>query len=173
MRLRIGGFLVLAFSSTGATEPCAADHHEYTVTRSVEIRTGAPESQFPAVELSTDFGFVFIAEQSTFIPRADYRQNRKKGLGPYDFYWWLRSRQPVDVIDLDQFERPYSHKHSYMMQLVEEGAVYVRDSNSETFLESVHLEWYSCMIGDFGERGGRRLRTKGGKTIYWHPDWIS
>jgi hypothetical protein len=171
MRAAFGGILILLSMPIEAAEPCAEDHQEYSVSKSVEFHLGTPGSNTPLVTLSTDHGYVLLAEQSKFIPIADYRQNGRTGLGPYEFYWWLRSRQPIDLIDLDQPDHRFSHKYFHMMQLVDEGDFYVQASGPTTYLESVHLEWYSCMVGDSGQTGGRRLRTEGGKTIYWLRDW--
>ena len=169
MRLAIVVYLIFLCLPAGAIRTCDVDHDEFAVHQSQQLRLSSPDPQLPLVELSTGTGFVLVAEQSKFIPVADYRESEQEGLGPYKFYWWLRSRQPIDVIDLDKFDRP-SRKHYYMMQLIEDGAFYVRIAESESFLESVHVEWYSC---EYGSVGGRRLRTDGGATVYWYPEWIS
>jgi len=172
MRVLVGSILAFISVSAEAAEPCDEDDHDYTVTKSVKFTLTAPEPKTPLVAFSTDHGFVLYAEQSKYIPTADYRQNGMKGLGPYDFYWWLRSKQPVDLIDLNKFTRRFSHMIFHMMKLVESGEIHVRSVSSAAYLESVHLEWYSCVIGDFADRGGRRLRIESNTTIIWISDWI-
>jgi len=169
MRSVFIGTLLFLCLSVDAREPCDADHQEYLVRKSVEHQLREPEPDTPLVALSTEYGYVLLAEQSKFIPIADYRENGKTGLGPYDFYWWLRSRQPADLIDLNSFSGTYSHMYFHMMKLVESGEVYVRHSSRAEHLEEAHLEWYACN----NERGGRRLRTESGQTIVWIPDWIA
>jgi hypothetical protein len=169
MRSELVGILLFLSLSADAREPCDADHQEYLVRKSVEYELSEPGPDAPLVALSTEHGFVVLAEQSKFIPIADYRENRQTGLGPYDFYWWLRSRQPTDLIDLNSFSGTYSHMYFHMMKLVESGDVYVRPTSRIAHLEEAHLEWYACN----NERGGRRLRTESGQTIIWIPDWIA
>ena len=172
MRSVLGSILILLSLSAGAREPCDDDQYEYVVTKSVEYQLSEPESATHLVALSTEHGFTVLADQSKYIPSADYRQNRQNGLGPYDFYWWLRSRQPIDLIDLNSFSGTYSHMNFHMMKHVESGNIYVRPNSSTAYLETVHMEWYACKIREYKEFGGRRLRTESGQTIIWFPDWV-
>ncbi len=176
LRVAVGGILVILSMSVEAKEPCAprvegdADPKIFSVKKSIEIRLRKPDPDAQLVALTTEHGFTVLAKQSKYIPLADYRQNGRTGLDPYDFYWWLRSRQPVDVIDLSPYRQSANHKEFYLMQLVESEDFYVKSISSADYLESAHLEWYTCNLGEWG---GRRLRTDSNQTIIWQFDWIA
>ena len=85
---------------------------------------------------------------------------------------------PTALISLDQFEEIFSKeeifgkKDIFIMQLADEGKLYVASTVTGKFLPTVTLEWYQCLIGDSPKRGGRRLLTAAGDTIHWQVDRI-
>ena len=168
-------FVTLVLCRATSAEPCTFPGVTYKVTESNAIDSKDLRRGVDLVSYTVSPNYRLSVPQSDYIGLArKWGEKQPYQRDIHDLYRWIESQQPSSDIYLELFDADHSERRlQFFMMLAAEGRILVKHVGSGQYVRKLILESYSCVIDDFAERGGRRLRTESNDTIFWTFDWIS